>query len=566
MTAGPRAAERIQPGVGLALLLAAQAVVRFVAIARQDVNSDEPQHLHVAWGWAHGLLPYRDVCDNHSPLFSLLMAPFVALAGERADIVPLMRIVMVPIVLAALVATWRIAARLFSPRVAWWSVALIGVNADFVNASVEYRTDQLWMALWLWAIAVAVVRPLTTRRAAGAGLLAGLAASTSMKTSALMLGLAPGIAWAIWLMTRSSTRFDGPRLATRLGAATLGAIVAPLGFALAFAAAGSWPQLVFNVVRFNVVPGLGLWGRSPLRPLALALATPLILWIARELFRRATEPQLGARRAVAFTAGTLGWCVFQFVWPLVVHSDILPVAPLMVVFVVAALLELPVWLRARSAALARVTAWLVPAIVALETVLAPAAIGLARDGTRDHESFERELLQLTRPGEFVMDVKGEDVFRTRPCYLIIETIVRERVQRGLLTDTFAEDMRRSATPIACEYFPAAYPDRTTSFIHANYLRFAWLDVAGKRLAPAPGGARAPRAFSIELPLRYALVTPVSPARGMLDGTPCTGPRELARGGHVYTPAPGEEGVMVVWAPALERGLKPFGDTSERRSR
>src|SRR5579885_3030270 len=36
-------------------------------------NSDEGQHLHVAWSWTQGLLPYRDVFDNHGPLFGLIM-------------------------------------------------------------------------------------------------------------------------------------------------------------------------------------------------------------------------------------------------------------------------------------------------------------------------------------------------------------------------------------------------------------------------------------------------------------------------------------------------------------
>jgi hypothetical protein len=46
-------------------------------------NSDEPQHLHVVWAWANGMLPYKDVFDNHSSLFQAISAPLFALLGKR---------------------------------------------------------------------------------------------------------------------------------------------------------------------------------------------------------------------------------------------------------------------------------------------------------------------------------------------------------------------------------------------------------------------------------------------------------------------------------------------------
>lgn len=543
--------------VGLGSLLVAQVALRLVAVARQVVNSDEPQHLHVAWAWAQGMLPYRDVCDNHSPFFSLLMSPIVALVGARADIVPVMRLAMIPIVLASLVATWRIAATLFSPRVAWLSVALIGVNPTFLRASVEYRTDQLWMALWLWMVATAVGQPLTLLRAMIVGLLGGMATATSMKTMALVLGVVPGFAWTMWLRRRSGPGIAGQWLATRSVAALIGCLTVPLIFAAGFGAVGSWDKLVFNVVGLNLVPGLGLWGRSPLRPAGLLVAVPLVLWVAREIQVRSGDVRVGMRRALVFTAGTLGWTVFELVWPLVVRSDILPNAPLMAVFATAGLLAMPQWLERRWPhwrTVARVLHWFVPAVVIVETLLVPTANGLSKNGTRDHADFERALLRVTRPEDYVMDVKGEAVFRRRPCYLIIETITRDKVDRGLLPDSFPEQIARAKTPVVCEYFGDGYPQRAQSFIDANYLSYGWLRVAGKKLAPSAAEPKTVRTFTIEVPQCYALVTEAGPASGVLDGTPYVAPRELAAGFHAYQPADGERTVAVVWAPAIARGL------------
>jgi hypothetical protein len=42
---------------------------RVVLAWHQTIGSDESQHAHVAWAWVHGFVQYRDVFDNHTPLF-----------------------------------------------------------------------------------------------------------------------------------------------------------------------------------------------------------------------------------------------------------------------------------------------------------------------------------------------------------------------------------------------------------------------------------------------------------------------------------------------------------------
>jgi hypothetical protein len=67
-----------------------------VNVLHHGFDSDEPQHLHVVWGWTHGLLQYRDTFDNHMPLFQIALAPIFALIGERATILYWMRLVLLP--------------------------------------------------------------------------------------------------------------------------------------------------------------------------------------------------------------------------------------------------------------------------------------------------------------------------------------------------------------------------------------------------------------------------------------------------------------------------------------
>src|SRR5215468_5948038 len=83
-------------------------ILRVVYAWTLRVNSDEPQHLHVVWAWTHGLLPYRDVFDNHMPLFQLLCAPILGLLGEHAADLYWMRLLMVPLYFLSLWCVYRI--------------------------------------------------------------------------------------------------------------------------------------------------------------------------------------------------------------------------------------------------------------------------------------------------------------------------------------------------------------------------------------------------------------------------------------------------------------------------
>ena len=78
-----------------------------------QVCSDEPQHLHAVWGWARGFVQYRDMADNHMPLFQILCAPIYKLIGDRGTVLYWMRIVLQPLYIVAFWCTYRIGSLLF---------------------------------------------------------------------------------------------------------------------------------------------------------------------------------------------------------------------------------------------------------------------------------------------------------------------------------------------------------------------------------------------------------------------------------------------------------------------
>src|SRR5436190_4088003 len=104
----------------IAALAAVSVVLRALAFFNYRFDSDEPQHLHVAWGWMAGLLQYRDVFDNHAPLFHMLTAPLLCAIGERTTVLFFMRAPMLVFWAIALAGTYVIARRFYSLRVAAW--------------------------------------------------------------------------------------------------------------------------------------------------------------------------------------------------------------------------------------------------------------------------------------------------------------------------------------------------------------------------------------------------------------------------------------------------------------
>jgi LmbE family N-acetylglucosaminyl deacetylase len=537
------------------LLVVLGTIVRCLYTLRHRVNPDEPQHLHVAWGWTHGLLPYRDLFDNHSPLFSAVCAPFLALAGPRPDIVVVMRWVMVPMMLVTLWALWRLVRALFGPRAALWSVVIAGLEPDLVLRGVEYRSDVLWTMCWTLFLASLLCGHLTRRRMLASGLLLGAAFAVSMKTSLLTVALACGLVTTIALLARRGRRVP-VRVAGLAGWFVAGLVTVPAILTGYFAARGVLPQLRYAVLTHNLVPGLGTWQENPWLPLLFVPAFPLMLAVAMRMLSAAPSLETGGRRALVFLTASIYWLAVQTTWPLVTRQDWLPLVPMATALLAPLLLAGADALARRpsgSRSWARHAAWAIPALaVGIEGAVLWHGESPLQDWTLPQQEILREVLRLTAPADSVLDPRGEAIFRDRPYYYVCEAVTLARMEKGLLPDRIPE--RLVSSRIGVVYWDSEdYPPRARCFMRRNFIPVGAWRVAGAVL-PATAGTRT---FHIGIPQRYALLTPSGPARGSLDGRPYAGPVELAPGPHAYVPAAGEGMVVALWAPAAERAFSPF---------
>src|SRR5438034_10337876 len=146
----------------------------------------------VIWAWARRFVQYRDIFDNHMPLFQIMFAPIFVLIGDRPTILYWMRFILLPMYFVAAWCTYRVGARLFSRRVAVWAVLLAGFYPTYHFTSFEFRTDNLWAPVWLMCVVVLISGSTIGRRMLIAGLLLGFCFGISMKSMLLLLAIVAG--------------------------------------------------------------------------------------------------------------------------------------------------------------------------------------------------------------------------------------------------------------------------------------------------------------------------------------------------------------------------------------
>jgi len=523
---------------GACALLALRVLLAF----RLPVNSDEPQHLHVAWAWLHGYVPYRDVFDNHAPLFQMLFSPLLALIGERADIVPLARLAMIPLYMAALGLTFAIGRTLFSSRVGITAALIATAAPVFMQVSVEYRPDQLWMVLWLAAIAVGVSALPARQKYALAGLIVGAAFATSLKTVLLAAasgGAAIAVAWLAGWPRAAMSRRDVALFAAF-------ALLVPGIVVVYLVHVGAAQAALYCLFSHNVDAGLGHWRHAEWRLLAL-LGCPAAMLVTRNLLRpQATRVALLRCLAMLTTAFYMS-ALYAF-WPLVTHQDLLPMLPIVYVGI-AAIVHPPEPAVSRGRlvdSLGPATAAI--AVGALCVANLASVLLLDADAMNGQQAQLRRILQLTRPGDPVMDGKGLAIFRARPTYWALEGITEQRLRDRTIADDIPERLAATSTPLVVA---DRLPVEDRRFVDRNYFCVGdGLYIAGQRMHANSGVTRT---FRVEIPQTYALVAARGDSQARIDGIDAQAPVFLAAGPHTLDVA-GDDIVWLVWSAALQRGL------------
>ena len=548
-------------------ILAIAMVIRIIDIFTRNFDSDEPQHLHVIWGWAHGYVQYRDIFDNHTPLFHMLFAPLFALLPEWDGVIYVMRVAVLPLYLVTLMCTYLIGKTLFSHRTGLWAMVFLALYGRFFIKMLEFRTDDLWTALLTLGIYLMVRRPITVKSSFLIGVVFGAALAVSFKTMILLIALAVSLP-LVWAMAGS---YSIPALKQRLinfGYGIAGFLVIPTALVVFFYCLNAIPEFYYGVIQHNYLAH----GNSALDPgftrdkhiiqfLLRMVATCLFAWYIQGITQDAEKRW--KRLFVMATGMTYFTIIFAF-WPIVTSQTQLPGVPLMIISLTPFLTGEYSFLDKILGRNSKLRAGLkvAPPILLLTVIAITQLFMLTRESSmvgrllyKDPQMW-KDVLRYTDPGDYVMDAKGESIFRKRPYFYGFETITRQLEASGAIPDNSAESLIAKPTYVVVAENFNRYPPKLQSFVHNNYLLEDTLYVAGKKLPDNPAGLNTPRDFSIALPGRYAIISREGRlVPGTLNGKFGTGVFDFQTGQQEFIASSKITSLSVIWDKAWERGIR-----------
>ena len=126
----------------LPLLLAVESILVLRISLGRLFNCDEIEATHSAWYMLHKFVPYVDYFQQHNPLLSVILTPFLAVCGETAAILIVLRILFLFFTFGIALLVYLIARETEQPRgIALFSAALLLSVEMFVMHSIEIRPD-----------------------------------------------------------------------------------------------------------------------------------------------------------------------------------------------------------------------------------------------------------------------------------------------------------------------------------------------------------------------------------------------------------------------------------------
>ncbi|HXM74262.1 MAG TPA: glycosyltransferase family 39 protein [Chthoniobacterales bacterium] len=547
-----------------AVLFALLVVFNVLQVMHQKFDSDEPYHLHIIWGWLHGFVQYRDIFDNHMPLFHIMLVPIFALIGERATILYWMRFILLPMYFVAAWCTYQIGTRLFSRRAGIWALIAVGFFSGYNSDAYRFRTDSILAPIWLLCVTVLIGGAISIRRALVAGLFLGFCFGVSMKSVVLLLSLLICAPLALAMVGRKKLGRRWTYLLECAAVFLAAAMLIPGIIMIFFALKGFWSDLRYGVFDFNFLANrvyenkMAYQSHPAWTVMILAIALTVIVCVARWIIRVAPDPDLSFRRVFTFLVCACYLLTLRIFWP-PISRTYPPIYPLAFVILTAALLALSDKLVQGKRPIGQILGLLAfPGFVALgELSLLLATHPIWKDSSRQETDLLRRVLALTEPDDYVLDCKGETIFRRRCFRPLLERITMESIEQGIIKDDAPERCVETHTCVVATTLIGRFSPGTRQFIEQNYLPVDEdLRVAGLVLRAATENPRSYK-FRVVIPASYKIISRNQNVSGVLDGTPYGGARFLAAGLHTFESTSTSSELFLLWSQAVDRHFTPF---------
>ena len=514
------------------LLLAAYLIAR---LFNNVFENDELQHLHVVWSWTRGLVQYKDVFDNHAPLYHLQTAGALWLIGAPASAgwLTFARALSLPVFVSTLASAYRLARKVFGlgQEEALAAACLLGLTSPFMAFAA--RPEPLWLLFFFLSLLFFTGEEDGWRRGFLAGLVNGAGAMVSLKTLVLLLPAQLLAAGALRIFRRG-------RLDLKFAAGfAAGLAVFPALIAAYFVKLDAFRELIYYTLTYN--SGGAPLAVSAVRMSIAAASAPVIFFLLERLSKSS------GHGFSIYAASGLFLGLLLYLYPVMEHQTVLP-------------LRLMLYLSAASGLVRAARA-----LPRLEARAAPPALFLAvlafqlyntgalKSANSLQKSYIDRILGLGGENGYVMDAKGESVFARRPFYYALELLAMRRIASGEIPDEIPARMRSTATKLLLLWFPYHFSPVDLAFFHENYLplggQFPDLYAAGK-IVGVPGGKAE---FEIAIPASYEVSCQGGGDIQIDESSSAGKERFLAAGRHSVSVPAGCRAVRLLWDRAAGEG-------------
>ena len=132
----------------LALILIS-LILRIPILLLRCFCPDEFQHLHAARSVVHGMVPYRDFFEHHTPFLYYFLAPVYAIVGDSISMLFYSRAIMLLFTGGIICLVYRLGKMVYGADTGWVGALFVAYNLMFMDKTIETRPDLPGMVFWL---------------------------------------------------------------------------------------------------------------------------------------------------------------------------------------------------------------------------------------------------------------------------------------------------------------------------------------------------------------------------------------------------------------------------------
>ncbi|MBI1927377.1 glycosyltransferase family 39 protein [Candidatus Poribacteria bacterium] len=127
-------------------------ILRIPILFVRGFDTDEFEHLHAARSIYHGMVPYRDYFEVHTPFLHFFLAPLYLFFGDQIALLFVARGIMLILTCGILYLTYRLTHLLYGFDAALYAVLFLSYMIMFLEKTIEVRPDVPGLIFWLLAL------------------------------------------------------------------------------------------------------------------------------------------------------------------------------------------------------------------------------------------------------------------------------------------------------------------------------------------------------------------------------------------------------------------------------